>query len=932
MLRLALLLALTLAFAAGNSTTAAAALPTKCGTDPFCGTDEGDDVFFTGQPAGVQFFGENGHDTVTGSVFDDRLVGGGGNDDLYGDRGNDTLDGGDDSDVLFGGPGDDTIRERRFGFDTLYGGPGDDTLAGGRANDKLYGGTGNDTLYGGSGTDHLYGGPGDDTLYGGPNRDYFDCGPGNDTVYIIRRDTGPSSLERHDAFIPKTAGCEHVIDGDPTAPFPLRDQVGTAGDDTLFGSDGADLLEGKGGSDKLDAGAGNDEIEGDGSSLQGNDTEIGGPGDDRLAGRAGNDLLFGDEREPTGPAGNDEIVGGSGRDTLVGGGGNDLLMGAYDGDRILAGSGNDVVSLLGGDTTDPNGTVYVDCGPGTDVVVINPARRGTYRNCEYFADQWHEADWGQLMRPSPEVFAPGAQLAHASAFSVELAPKAAPDGSAGPPSISADGTRVAFSSDSDNLIGSDSNGSRTDPFVRDLSTGSTIAADDIGNRLAFYGGRNRRGPSGAMSADGRYVVYSSRSSDLGGSGSGYRIWVHDVQYDATDMACKAGNAALENPVISADGTHVAFETLASNLAGSDTNQQEDVYECDLATGQVQRVSTPLTDGINTSGNSMDPAISADGRYVAFTSDAGGLVPGDGTRAGVYWKDMTTGEIRVVDAAPGTVSSNGIGLHPAISADGEYVSFDSDATDLPGRDLNGATVDVFRRDMISGTIDLVSPGDDGGAQGDSTAGSISPDGNVVAFSSSAANIVPGDSNGTTDVFTRNFATGTVTRASTDSGGAELDTPSFAPALSADGRYIAFDSGALAYRKDIFGGALDPASVGIDLAPRSLIDGPLGKLVRRKARLISGTTQDDGSVRVDVSMSRSIGKGKCLWLGARTRVLRGRCSKPVWQRAALDSGLRFTLKLRRLLPRGKWRLRTRATDNTGQVEPIRNGSNLVTVRLT
>src|SRR3954447_5979025 len=452
----------------------AVAADTVCGQGPICGTDEGDDVFFTGEAGPVRFFGENGHDTVAGSIYGDQLVGGGGNDEIHGDRGDDVIDGGDDSDLEFGGPGNDTLRERRFGFDTMFGGPGDDTVAGGRASDKLYGGTGNDTLYGGSGTDRLYGGPGDDVLYGGPNRDYFDCGPGNDTRYYTRGDLRARSLERHDAFIPKAASCEHVVEGDPTATFPLRDKVGTAGGDVLVGTDDADLLEGKGGPDKLVGGGGNDELEGDGSSLQGDDTLIGGPGDDRLAGRAGNDRLFGDEPDSAESAGNDELVGGSGRDLLVGGGGNDAIMGAYDGDRILAGAGDDVVTLLGGDTTDPNGTVYVDCGSGNDVVVINPARRGTYRNCEQFADQWHEADFGRLLRPSPEIFPPGAEPARAAraayrrasaAFDTDLAPvtPAEPDGAAGPPSISFDGSRVAFTSDASNLIATDSNAERSDP-------------------------------------------------------------------------------------------------------------------------------------------------------------------------------------------------------------------------------------------------------------------------------------------------------------------------------------------------------------------------------------------------------------------------------------------------------------------------------------
>jgi Ca2+-binding RTX toxin-like protein/Tol biopolymer transport system component len=872
----------------------------------------------------VQFFGENGHDTAAGSVFDDRLIGGGGNDELHGDRGDDAIDGGDDSDLVFGGPGNDTLRERRFGFDTLYGGPGNDTVAGGRANDKLYGGTGNDLLYGGSGTDRLFGGPGDDVLYGGANRDYYDCGPGNDTLYYTRRDTGPSSLERHDAFIPKAAGCEHVIDGDATATFPLNDKVATAGDDVMAGTDGADLLEGKGGSDKLEGLGGDDELEGDGSSLQGDDTLIGGDGNDRLAGRSGDDRLFGDSTDGGGSPGNDELVGGSGRDLLAGGGGNDALMGAYDGDRIIAGAGNDVIGLLGGDTTDPNGTVYVDCGPGVDLVVINPARRGTYRHCEYYADQWHEADWGQLLRPSPEVFAPGsepARAARASAFELPVT-ASDPDGSAGPPSISFDGARVGFSSDAGNLIASDTNAERTDPFVRDLVTGTTLTADDTRDGLAYYGGRFRRGPSGGLSADGRFAVFSSRSSDLGGGGSGYRIWVRDLQDGSTRMACKAGNAALESPVISADGHRVAFETLATNLSGSDTNQQADVYWCDLDSGELRRVSTPMTDGVNTSGTSLDPAISGDGRYVAFTSDAGGLVAGDTGRAGVYWRDMDTGEIRLVD------SGSGIGMHPRISDGGNYVAFDSDS---------GGTAQVFRRDMLSGATDLISAAPDGPANGDSTTGSISADGNIVAFSSSATNLVDGDSNGTTDAFVRNLATGQVARVSTNSDGTQFDGPSYAAAVSGDGHFVAFASRlagerARIYRKDLGSGEVRPVSLGVNLAPRTLIDAPLGKLPRRQARTVTGTTEDDGTVaRVDIALSRGIGKGRCLWLGRGSRVVRGRCSRPVWVQAQLANGLRFSLRIRHILPRGTWHLRTRATDQTGRREPVRSSRNFVSLKL-
>jgi hypothetical protein len=281
-------------------------------------------------------------------------------------------------------------------------------------------------------------------------------------------------------------------------------------------------------------------------------------------------------------------------------------------------------------------------------------------------------------------------------------------------------------------------------------------------------------------------------------------------------------------------------------------------------------------------------------------------------------------------------STGIGAHPHISGGGEYVVFDSDS--------GGAVVDVFRKDMASGAIDLISAAA-GGAQGDSTADSISGDGNVVAFSSTAPNLVEADTNGTTDVFTRNMVSGAVTRVSTRNDGTQLDGPSYAAAADGTGRYIAFASRAPGvvpgtaatarariYRKDLFTGAVELAGTGVDLAPRSLIDAPLGTMPRRKARTISGTVEDDGTVaKVEVSLWRSIGKGRCLWLAPGSRVVKGKCSQSVRIVARLDNGLRFSLPIRHILPRGTWQLRTRATDQTGTVEPARAGRNAVSLKL-
>jgi len=277
--------------------------------------------------------------------------------------------------------------------------------------------------------------------------------------------------------------------------------------------------------------------------------------------------------------------------------------------------------------------------------------------------------------------------------------------------------------------------------------------------------------------------------------------------------------------------------------------------------------------------------------------------------------------------------------PGTSADGRYVLFDSDATDLPGGGLNGRAVDVFRKDMTTGDVVLVSQGRDGpGANRGSTADSISADGNVVVFTSNASNLVLGDTDGTADVFARNLTSGGVATVSLHPDGSGLAGPSSQGAISADARYVAFSSQApdvvpgepadvrpRIFRRDMVTGALDEVTAGIDLRPSSLIGEPFGANLRRKVHLIAGTAEDDGQVvRVRVAASRPIGHGRCLWLARGSHLVRQSCRSPLYLNARVTDGLRWTLRVPHLLPRGTWTARLLATDDSGSANGCAAGA--------
>ncbi len=247
------------------------------------------------------------------------------------------------------------------------------------------------------------------------------------------------------------------------------------------------------------------------------------------------------------------------------------------------------------------------------------------------------------------------------------------------------------------------------------------------------------------------------------------------------------------PIISADGMYVTFFSASVDLVPGDTNGVEDCFVHDRQTGMTERVSV-ASDGGQAGGASTDPSISGDGRYVAFHSYATTLVAGDTNGAAdIFVRDRETSTtVRVSVTTSGTQTAAGDSLYPAISDDGRYVAFVSEATTLVAGDTNGVR-DVFVHDRQTGATERVSVASDGSqANGWSSAVAISADGQRVTYHSAATDLVAGDTNGVWDIFVRDREASSTVRASVASGGGQAFGASEYPAISADGRYVAFRS--------------------------------------------------------------------------------------------------------------------------------------------
>ena len=431
------------------------------------------------------------------------------------------------------------------------------------------------------------------------------------------------------------------------------------------------------------------------------------------------------------------------------------------------------------------------------------------------------------------------------------------------PAASADGRYVVFQSNATNLLGpgGDTNG-QDDIFLHDRQTGTTERVSVGPGGLQANGVSSRS----SVSADGRFVAFETYATNLLGPGVDTNTWtdvfVHDRQTGTTERVSVGPGGLQSNndsffPSISADGRFVAYSSVASNLLGpgGDTNSSVDVFVYDRQTTMTERVSVG-PGGVEGDSPSGTAWISADGRFVVFGSFATNLLEGGGDTNGqddVFVHDRQTGITERVNVGPGGQQSTQGATPGGVSTDGRFVAFASDATDLlgPAGDTNGTT-DVFVHDRETGITSRVSVGP-GGIQGDasSSAPSMSADGRFVAFLSQATNLLGsgGDTNGVTDVFVHDRETGITERVSVGSDG-QADTYGGSgerPSISADGRVVAFDSGATNLlgpggdtnaTLDVFVRGLDSADpLGIDAV--LFADGSIGDTVLEAIDATTGT---------------------------------------------------------------------------------------------
>ncbi len=377
-------------------------------------------------------------------------------------------------------------------------------------------------------------------------------------------------------------------------------------------------------------------------------------------------------------------------------------------------------------------------------------------------------------------------------------------------SVSANGRYVAFDSTAVDLVAGDTNGVR-DIFVYDRQTDTTTRVSVSSSSVQANG----RSIVSDISDDGRYIVFSSRATNL--TSDTYpalivdpnnpptlvqpqQIFLRDTVNNTTTLISKAGGLASSTaaansesitPMISTNSQYVIYSSIATDLLPGDTDSFSDIYRYDILSGTTTLVSVNNS-GAKGNAKSLEPTISGDGQLVAFSSDASNLGgPANDQNRDVFLRNISAGTTTPVTLGGTAASGFTDSQEPIVSEDGSFIVFESFREDLVASDNNGIR-DIFGYDVQTGAYSLLTLSSDNIQTNDiSHEPGVSSDGRFVIFESSATNLVSGDTNGVADVFVRDRKLGKTMRVSVDVNGINTGTNiSEKPDISSNGRFIVF----------------------------------------------------------------------------------------------------------------------------------------------
>ena len=379
-----------------------------------------------------------------------------------------------------------------------------------------------------------------------------------------------------------------------------------------------------------------------------------------------------------------------------------------------------------------------------------------------------------------------------------------PDADCARVAVSGNGRYVVFSSSATNLVADDGNGV-LDVFLCDTKTLEIerISVDEAG------GDANGSSSFPAISASGRYVVWDSSATDLGplDENSEDDVYLRDRKTGVTTRVSVTSAGAesdgqSEDAVISANGRKIAFDSDSTDLVEGDLNGASDIFVHDRKSGETVRVSV-TSEGAETNGSSASPAISANGRFVAFRSSGADLVEDDGNGSDdVFLHDLKTGTTICASVNEAGVPQGECAGEVALSGNGRFVMFNSESPNLVPDDTNGDDVmDSFVFDRVKGTIERVTLGPGDVQAEDSTSGGIfnyttalSANGRFAVFPSAAENLVEGGTDGPQHVYVRDRKKHMSLLMSLGPAGGQGDDDSPQAAVSSNGKTVVFASDA------------------------------------------------------------------------------------------------------------------------------------------